>query len=222
MGQRQETFEKILKTVTEIRSVDEIRRPKLEDIVSSSGLHQQVLAVYRELGGCLDEVPARVEPWDTNVSGIAVELDEDLHFNRYRSITLDSPLYAELANFPLGVYQTYCADYEEQCLKAGHYGGKWTNASCEKQFGKSSPPGKLSIGGASRWKQRAFYDFIKDLAPLTIEIRMARISIWDHVIVDEKSVPLLKILKQGMHSAAGPLFTLIQQRSCKPRRYAVC
>ncbi len=89
------------------------------------------------------------------------------------------------------------------------------------KWGKSSPLGKLSNGGASRWKQRALYDFIKDIAPLTIGIRMARISIWDRVIVSEMPVTVLAILKQEMYSAAEPLFTLIQQRSCEPRQETV-
>ena len=113
------------------------------------------------------------------------------------------------------------AEHEKDCLKAGNHGGRWTNLSCEKQLGKSSPLANYQTVGASTWKQRAFFDFIKDIAPLIIGIRMARISIWDRVIVDEIPLTVLAILKQGMYSAAEPLFTLIQQRSCKPRQEAV-
>ena len=56
--------------------------------------------VYRELGGVLDKFPARLGQWDINVDGIAVELDEELHFNRYRTLTLNSSIFGNL-NFSL-------------------------------------------------------------------------------------------------------------------------
>jgi hypothetical protein len=38
--------------------------------------------------------PLRLSAWDLEFDGIAVELDEHLHFNRYRGLTLKSPRYS--------------------------------------------------------------------------------------------------------------------------------
>jgi hypothetical protein len=92
---------------------------------------------------------------------VVVELDEQRHFNRYRSLTLESSIYSHLPQFPLQLYKDLCVKHEEQCLKAGGFGGNWSNPSCEKDFGKASEPKKLSGNGSPRWKQRAFYDFLK-------------------------------------------------------------
>jgi hypothetical protein len=59
--------------------------------------------------------------------------------------------------------------------------GKWTNNSCEKQFGVASRPGDLSGNGSPRWKQRAFYDFCKDLSPFLIGVKVVRVAVWDEL-----------------------------------------
>ena len=215
MGKRQDTLEEILGSVSDILCTGDLEKPKQDDIYGSS-FHEEVLAIYRELGGCLEDIPVRLGPWDLNVSGIAVEFDECLHFNRYRSITLNAPLYFRLDNFPIKDYQRYCIEREKECLKASKGRiGTWTNKSCEKLFSQASPRGDLSDGGAPRWKQRAFYDFIKDIAPITNGVRMARISIWDCVVVNGSLVQVSEILDKGVRTAAEPIFTLIQQRSGK-------
>jgi hypothetical protein len=81
----------------------------------------------------------------------------------------------------LEIYREYCRRYEDRSLRAGSHGGKWTNQSCEKQFGAPNAEGDLSGNGAPRWKQRAFYDFVKDLSWQLIGVRVVRIAIWDKV-----------------------------------------
>ena len=58
---------------------------------------------------------------------MAVELDEYLHFNRFRALTLEAPIYIKLAKFPLILYRKFCSTYEGRCLQAGGYGGKWSD-----------------------------------------------------------------------------------------------
>jgi hypothetical protein len=54
------------------------------------------------------------------------------------------------------------------------------NSSTEGHFGPSGPRGDLSGRGSSRWKQRALYDFMKDLTQLNpLAPAVARIAIWD-------------------------------------------
>ena len=212
MGKRQEVFRKILATEADVRCVTEIRKPSLDDILRS-GFYQEILRVYHKLGGCLETVPIGLGAWDLNVCGVAVELDENLHFNRYRGITLDSNLYSELEAFPLENYRKFCEIYENDCLKVGSYGGKWTNPSCERQFGTPSSSRTLFNGGAPRWKQRAFYDYIKDISPLVVGTKVARVSIWDEIVVDGNLVVVSKLLDSKIMSAAVSLHALVKKRS---------
>lgn len=94
-------------------------------------------------------------------------------------IVLKSPSYARLCGSPLGVYQRFCTEHEDACLRAGGYGGKWPNTGSEIQFGKASQPSDLSGNGSPRWRQRAFYDFVKNLSPLLVGVTLARVSVWD-------------------------------------------
>ena len=216
MGKRQDSLTELLKTVAQVGCPSKIGKPNIEDLKQSI-LGCEVLRVYHELGGILDDFPVRLGSWDLNVDGIAVELDEELHFNRYRKFTLESSSYSELNYFPIENYRQYCVNYEENCKRAGKYGGKWTNSSCEKQFGKASIPPDLpcdlSSGGAPRWKQRAFYDYIKDISPLVIKVKVARISIWDEIQVEGEMVRVSRVLDKGMRSAAKSIYSLIVERS---------
>ena len=214
MGKRQDTFIDILKLTTETHDPKKIDRPTQQDVLNSK-YKNDVQRVYRCLGGILDVFPVRVGNWDMNIDCIAVELDEELHFNRYRSITFESCLYTNLKTFPTTDYKKFCEIHESDCLKAGRYEGKWTNRSCEKQFGAASCYGDLSGDGAPRWKQRAFYDFIKDISPLIFGHSMARVSIWDELKVDGCLVKVSKILDKRMCSASAPLYELIQKRCLK-------
>ncbi len=115
--------------------------------VAQSRYGEEVQRVYEALGGVLNEFPLRLQKWDIEVGGVAVELDEMLHFNRYRLRTLQSSVYHDLPHFPIEEYRTYCDRYERACLSAGSCGGKWSNRSCESQFGPAAPPGSLAGGG---------------------------------------------------------------------------
>jgi hypothetical protein len=115
------------------------------------------------------------------VDDILVELDEERHFNRYREQTLRAAVYAQLPAFPRATYQSFCVEHEDDCLTSASFGGYWSNDSCEAMFGKAGPKRDLSGAGAPRWKQRAFYDFLKDLAPLCDLGLMARLAIWDEL-----------------------------------------
>jgi hypothetical protein len=46
-------------------------------------------------------------------------------------------------------------------------------------FLKSNADGDLSDNGSSRWRQRAYYDFIKDVTSSIKRIPILRISIYD-------------------------------------------
>ena len=137
----------------------------------------QVMDLYRALGG-IQEAP-RLAPgsWDVVYSdGLLIELDEDMHFNRYRGTTLDAPWAAELPW--TAPYRQYVLDGEQ---RAGTGGKRWTNPSAERMFGQADLDGVIGVNGAPRWKQRAMYDAMKDAAAATGQVNLARVSIYDLV-----------------------------------------
>ncbi|MFF0547054.1 DUF7255 family protein [Nocardia thailandica] len=137
--------------------------------------------VYAGLGGALPMPPLRPGAWDLAFAdGLVVELDEELHFNRYRAETLRGianhgyPWHAD--------YLDHCVRYERRCLAAGRWGRRWTSRSSEAMFGPAGPVGDLDGAGAPRWKQRALYDAVKDrAAAVAPAIREARVAVWDSI-----------------------------------------
>ena len=211
MGKRENTFGDIIEVSAIKTTTGFLQYPKKDDVYDSA-LNVDIQNVYEELGGLLDPFPLNLRKWDIEVEDIAVELDELLHFNRYRLQTLNSPLYSKLKKFPIDEYKSYCSSYESKCLSAGSYGGKWSNNSCENQFGEGSEPGDLSGNGSPRWKQRAFYDFVKDFNFLFYGVPMVRISIWDKIQVNGSTYNVGQILDNEMYNAGDQLYKLIKSR----------
>jgi hypothetical protein len=153
------------------------------------------LGVYRALGGAKREPRVAPGQWDFALEGVVLELDEREHFNRYRARTLDSPAYALLDGFDVVLYRAFCNEHERDCQT---YGGYWSNSSAEQGFGPAGEPGLLDRGpGSPRWKQRAFYDFAKDLAPLTEDLAVSRLSIWEEVASDSESLLVGELLDRA-------------------------
>ena len=180
--------------------------PRVEDLDVSIG--NDVLRLYRGLGGVLENPQLRPGAWDLSMDGAMIELDEELHFNRYRKMTLKRPWAASL---PWAMsYEQDCDTREAQCLRSATWGKRWSNPSSARMFGAGAPPGELGAGGgAPRWKQRALYDAIKDAAALEGDLRVARLSVYD----DVSGVPLGAAL-EGRHAIdLDKLMTLLADRT---------
>lgn len=67
---------------------------------------------------------------------------------------------------------------------------------------------RFSVG----WR-RAFYDFLKDLAPVIVGTAVARIAIWDILEVDGTRVQIKDVLDGYRSSAVPALIDLIERRS---------
>lgn len=173
----------------------------------------ELLGLYRHLGGLQNAPALRPGAWDLVFDdGLVVELDEELHFNRYRALTLESSWSADLPW--IEDYLRYCADHEGECLAAGSWGKRWTNDSCARMF-SGGPAGDLSGDGAPRWKQRALYDAIKDTAPTTaLGVALARVSVYDEV----DGVPLGSVLEGLARVARATVVELVRSRIAVPRR----
>ncbi len=159
------------------RSDEQPPRARVDDLPAD--LRREIDSLYRDLGGRAEAPSLRPGTWDLVFGGgLVIELDEELHFNRYRGLSLSVDWTKGL---PWATdYLNYCAEYEDTCLADGRWGKRWTNPSCEKLFGPAGTPGSFSAGGAPRWKQRALYDAIKDAFALAgMGVRLARLAVYD-------------------------------------------
>jgi hypothetical protein len=149
------------------------RLADLDEVASAS-----VIDLYHSFGGERSSVVLRPGAWDLALEGsLLVELDEELHFNRYRLATLDPDWTRRLPW--RDAYVAHCERTERTCISAGSWGKRWTNPSCEAMFGAAGAPGQLEGPGAPRWKQRAVYDAIKDGYAVSHPGRVARVSVHD-------------------------------------------
>lgn len=210
MGKRQDFLKKLFEQSGHSVNSERLIYPN-RNLLSKYSV--EIFEIYKQLGGIEADYPVNLKHWDIVVDGIAVELDEEQHFNRYREQTLQSDLYKTLPDFPLVEYRQYCNIHKTECLEKANYGDYWSNDSAKKQFGQAAKPGVLDGTGSPRWKQRAFYDFLRDLTPLIIEdVPFARISIWDEVTVDGKNKLIKNILDKSVFIANQPIFELVQKR----------
>ena len=82
-----------------------------------------------------------------------VEYDERLHFTGFRGVTLTSPLYERLRlGFSPSAYASVCGTF-----RMTGSSGRAHNKSAHKNFRCPTSPGEC------RHRQRAFYDFLKDV-----------------------------------------------------------
>ena len=165
----------------------------------------EVRRLYSLLGG--KRSPERFAPgrWDlTTKDSIAIELDEQFHFTRYRAMTLDSQ---HLVEAPWrSAYLGYCSAFESAAARGG---GRWTSTSTERMFGPSDPVGYFGERGTARGKQRALYDAMKDLAAASGVVPLVRVSIYD--VVAGASVNDILCGKASV--SAGDLRSLLEART---------
>lgn len=160
----------------------------------SKPLFKVIKKIYMELGGTLEEFPYGYRNFDIIYDGVYIELDEEQHFNRYRELTLHSEVYNNSKIMNIEKYKTFCKTYELICIKKKSSVGFWSKESSDHQFGISSKERDFSGNGSSRWKQRAFYDFLKDAYSISEELPLIRISVWDVVEIDNEVFTINNIL----------------------------
>jgi|GEM_PF-797021 hypothetical protein len=224
MGRRERHLREIVSTKYTVIETAENPSQMLLDALEQSPHNKGIIEIYKSectnqatdkgLGGMLGDYPREPGKWDISVQeGFRIELDEEQHFNRYREITLNSRIYERekiISPEQLKEYKRFCAEYEHRCP---HTGGWWSNPSANMQFGMASMPRVFDGNGSSRWKQRAFYDFLKDVASLVEGKPLIRISVYDTVCVNGewKSIGKLLELDRYMDYAQG-ILDLVEKR----------
>lgn len=199
MGQRQTKLAEIVKGYWGTQPQP---KPMPSDILNSK-YADYIFQTFLALDGQLSEPPTRFGAWDVSTSRFIIELDEERHFNRYRLKTLQSTFYKTDDYFSVRDYQQYCKDKETICLKTASWGRNWKNASTEKQFSQSDPEGLLAKNGSSRWKQRAYYDFLKDVSSQIMGVPIFRLSIYD----THKGISIDQLLKNSQDNFILELIT---------------
>ncbi|MPM02792.1 hypothetical protein SDC9_49047 [bioreactor metagenome] len=100
-----------------------LRAPDFEGFTGSL-YHGEIIRIYRALGGRLEIYPTRARGYDLSTEGFDIELDEYLHFNRYRLVTLESDIYVELPMFLQKSYKEWCTPdgiAENKCMQTGSH-----------------------------------------------------------------------------------------------------
>lgn len=148
---------------------------------NNSIYHKEIEEMYLLLGGIQKYYPTGYKGYDLQSENFIIELDEERHFNRYRLLTLKSNFYSNHESFIVDDYIDFCTKYENCCLASANWKKNWTTDSSEIQFGSSNIEGCLQDPGSARWKQRAFYDFLRDVSCKLINVPLIRVSIWEQV-----------------------------------------
>ncbi|WP_441712144.1 DUF7255 family protein [Fulvivirga ulvae] len=184
MGTRENQLGEYLKQEFGMNSYS---KPSHQEFTNSQ-FHSTIFNIYKQLGGLQPEYPTNFRGFDIQLSKLIVELDEERHFNRFRQCTLNSPVYSNYDNFKLRHYRTWCSSKEDICLQAASWGKNWENKNSKFHFGESDMLGVLGVKGSTRWKQRAFFDFLRDISSKLMKVRILRISIYhelDGISVNE-------------------------------------
>jgi len=183
-------------------------KPSFDDFKSSI-YWNEVQAVFLELGGKCKTLPIAFKGWDVPTTEFIIELDEEQHFNRYRLSTLKSPFYNNLKTFSVKDYLRYYEQYEKYCLRNFSDVGFWKSPKSEEFFEISNKPGDLSGMGSSRWKYRAFNDFLRDISSKIINVPVIRLSVYDsfegqiinNLLLHRKESIILKLIEVKLHLA---------------------
>jgi hypothetical protein len=179
------------------RAIERIPILQWDDLKESSYLIEARKCFY-ELGGKFTNPLVSMPLWDVELEkeekGIAIQLDEVLHFNQYREQTLRTSIYQDFKGLQVQKYLQHCQKYANECLKAGLAGELWTHEVAEKQFGKGENAGQLFGKGSPAWKWRAFQDYLQDISSLIFPIKIIRVSVWEELMIGGKLFKLNDIL----------------------------
>lgn len=180
----------------------DITLPKIkEKQLLESKFAVSALEIINKLGSKEIQLPNDLH-YHMEYKGLLIQFDDELHFNRYRKLSLESDFYKEHKGFNLMSYKTYCRNNEKECIKAGLSKGEWENPESQNIFGNSEEPGDLSLerNGSSGWKLRAWRDFLQDVSGDILGFKVLRISVYDKIMVSGKIQSFGELLSSSNRS----------------------
>lgn len=167
----------------------QIRNPKWE----TSAHLKFIKNAFAELQGVTYD-GVRMERFDLELQNIAVVLNGEKDFNRYRGKTLRSEFYESHVGFKVDHHLRHCRQHENNCKAAAMNLRDWTDDTSESMFGQSQSLGDLGLSGSSKWKERAFAAFLLDIACKEQNIKLLRLSIYDGMVLGGRLVTLKELL----------------------------
>lgn len=177
MPKQQQAFVTLLRQMG-YQAITSPPRPRLDTMPPDA--RAMVVDLYRKLNGVQPEPRLTPGSWDSSFEGgLVVEYDESQHFNRYRAMTLQRD-WAHALPWRRS-YLDYCATHEFDCTTARGWGGYWSKGPAERLFGAPGPERDLEGVGSPRWRQRALYDAMRDVAALYGNVRLARLAVYDEI-----------------------------------------
>ncbi len=133
--------------------------------------------IYDDLDGTGELIILEKLKFDFKIQRNLILYDDELHFNRYRSITLRSDIYNEFNfSFSEGL-KRICRTFEKDCLKVGLQVRIWSGSPMAKHcFGSPNEPGDFGGNGAPGWKLTAYNDAQYDLQTRLHGYKLIRIN----------------------------------------------
>lgn len=164
------------------------------ETIIKSGFGKDIENCYKSLGGLKSNYPLFHFKYEIVITKSIILLYDQLHFNRYRNITLQSSLYSKIPGYPKSNLQRYCRMHEKECLKSGMRSGLWTSGEAEDHFGQASASGDFFGNGAPGWKLQAFKDYLRDFSAFASGYKIIPVAVHDHLMVEGKLIKISSIL----------------------------
>lgn len=155
--------------------------------VEYAGLGEELQMVASSLGFNNDTVPEKAQEIDIEVNGVAIALDDEHQFNRFRLQTLQSSVYSLPLIYNLSRYRGYC-QYNQGQISAPSQAGK--KIKDRLSFQKAPESSDLIL------KLQAMNDYMQDLLPLVHYVPVLRVSVYDQIETPRGSKSLHSLLME--------------------------
>ena len=154
-------------------------QPRYLDSRSKSWLN----SVLEDLGGTGSFPLFEKVPVDFKLGRTLILWDDEVNFNRYRGISLRSPMYEEFQYTFFEGHKRLCRTFEKEALKAGMPKRIWDDPPLATRiFGNSSDPGDFHGVGASGWKLGAYNQMQVDLLTRIHGYKLIRLSPYETIM----------------------------------------
>lgn len=143
-----------------------------------------LIEVFRELGGIGTPPILEKLKFDFKINRTLFLYDGEVHFNRYRLISIKSAIYDHFSYPWRDAYLRLCRNFEKECLKVGLQDRIWNGPPiAPKVFGKSEVFGDLSGNGSPGWKLNAYNDAQHDLLSRLHGYKLIRIPMYENLMI---------------------------------------